>query len=388
MKIRTKTSDDGTLRAEHRVVLITGILGQLGQYLAFFLLSTGYCHAVIGLGLGSDRANLTSNILLPQLRKFIKSGEDVSSGGLFLFTGDMTDAKSLVALLLRFPQIGVIYNLAGISNPQVAERNPKLTMAVNFTGVVNLCGAVRLVQKHYSDFNPKIIHASTIAIYKGHELELNQPNPTFSETWEQVGAYRKSKGRADAYIRAMCETSQPLRAFNVLISNCASPLQLDGFVVTDLTGGVARFKSGEAGGPFLIRNLNATIDLCHAMDTARALYLIANQELRHPTRSYNVLVASGQKISVWNILQWACQEAYGPEVEVTTEVNGEETIVWLNGERLAVSPVILKEPDLTESCLIPTVLEGMEWAQEFTPKQTVADVMQSRLSQEAELVEV
>ena len=75
MKIRTKTSDDGTLRAEHRVVLITGILGQLGQYLAFFLLSTGYCHAVIGLGLGSDRANLTSNILLPQLRKFIKSGE-------------------------------------------------------------------------------------------------------------------------------------------------------------------------------------------------------------------------------------------------------------------------------------------------------------------------
>ena len=128
------TEDDiqPILNERKKIVLITGINGQDGSYLAEFLIEKGY--EVWGIVKRNSVAE-TQSTRIEKLRvnKLIK-----------LEYADMTDMASLVRVLLLCKP-DEIYNLAAQSHVRVSFDQPIYTTSVVGLGILNLLEAVRMV---------------------------------------------------------------------------------------------------------------------------------------------------------------------------------------------------------------------------------------------------
>src|SRR5678815_3483995 len=115
-------ADSGTGGVVMRA-LITGATGQDGSYLAQHLIQNGY--EVWGPVRGQD------NPRVPWLKSIVP--------GILLVSGDLIDEQSLSAAVSE-SNPDEIYNLAAISSPNLAWRQPVLT------GEVTALGALRLFE--------------------------------------------------------------------------------------------------------------------------------------------------------------------------------------------------------------------------------------------------
>jgi GDPmannose 4,6-dehydratase len=131
-------------------VLITGIAGQDGSYLAEYLLSLGY--QVFGIVRQKS-----------SLRNLDKVRDKVT-----LLYGDMRDEVSIQTAILK-AQPDEIYNLAGQVFVPLSWLSPNETMDINCGGLIRICKAVE-------DINTKIkiYHASTSEMFGNHNALLNE----------------------------------------------------------------------------------------------------------------------------------------------------------------------------------------------------------------------
>ena len=129
-------------------VLVTGVLGCLGAWVARAVLADG--DDVVGYDLGEDTARL--DLVL---------GED--AGRVTLVRGDITDLDALERVLDEH-EITRVVHLAALQVPFV-RANPPLGMRVNVAGTVNVFEAV----SKRLDRIPGVAYASSTAVYSASD---------------------------------------------------------------------------------------------------------------------------------------------------------------------------------------------------------------------------
>jgi GDPmannose 4,6-dehydratase len=257
-------------------VLITGITGQDGSYLAELLLEKGY--DVYGMMRRSSAPNLW------RIQHIVDR--------IVLKPADLLDQLSLLRLVDEV-RPAEIYNLAAMSFVPASWDQPMLTGEFNAQGVTRLLDAVRQV-----DPGIRIYQASSSEMFgKVREVPQTEQTPFYPRS-----PYGVSKVFAH-YITVNYRESYNLFAVSGMLFNHESPRRGLEFVTRKVSDGVARIKLGMAD-TLSIGNLDAQRDWGFAGDYVRAMWLMLQQE-----RPDDYVIATGVSHSVRNLVEIAFSHA-------------------------------------------------------------------------------
>jgi GDPmannose 4,6-dehydratase len=255
-------------------VLITGITGQDGAYLAKLLLSKGY--EVHGIKRRSSLFNTDRIDGLYQDRH-------ESNVKFKLHYGDLTDSGNLIRIIQEV-QPDEIYNLGAMSHVKVSFDTPEYTADADGIGALRLLEAIRILglSKH-----TKFYQASTSELYGlVQEVPQRESTPFYPRSPYAVAklyAYWITVNYREAY---------GMFASNGILFNHESPLRGETFVTRKITRAACRIALGLQGCVFM-GNLDAKRDWGHAEDYVRAMWLI----LQHH-KSDDFVIATGVTTTV------------------------------------------------------------------------------------------
>lgn len=252
-------------------VLITGVTGQTGSYLAEYLLEEGY--DVYGL-----------------VRHCSTKNDDRIKhlGKLKICYGDLTDSSSILNCIENIKP-DYIFNLAAQSHVHVSFSEPEYTANVTGVGVLRILDAVkRLNFKH-----TRILHAST------SEMFGNSPSPQ-----SELTILSPESPYAAAKVYAYHITRNYRKSYDMFISNSicfnhASERRGLTFVSRKITRAVAMIYSGFQN-ELRLGNIDTYRDWGHALDYAKAMLLI----LKHD-KPDDFIVATGETHCVREFLELA-----------------------------------------------------------------------------------
>jgi len=255
-------------------VLITGITGQDGSYLAELLLSNGY--KVVGV------ARRSSTVTYERIEHLL---DDIT-----VMQGDLQDQGSLLTLLEEYKPTE-IYNLAAQSFVPTSWSQPALTGDVTALGVTRILEAIRFVNKKI-----KFYQASSSEMF-GKVLEVPQK--------EDTPFYPRSPyGVAKVYghwITVNYRESFNLFATSGILFNHESPRRGLEFVTRKITDGVARIKL-DMQKELRLGNLESRRDWGFAGDYVKAMWMM----LQHDVPD-NFVIGTGETHSVREF----CEIAFG-----------------------------------------------------------------------------
>ncbi|MNW44196.1 GDP-mannose 4,6-dehydratase [compost metagenome] len=255
-------------------VLITGITGQDGSYLADLLLEKGY--KVFGL------RRRTSVPIMENIQHIEKEIEFID--------GDLMDLSSLIhAVKVADPD--EVYNLGAQSFVGTSWDQPILTGQVTALSVTNMLEAIRIVKPF-----ARYYQASSSEMF-GKVVETPQK--------ETTPFYPRSPyGVAKVYGHWMTvnyRESYNMYACSGILFNHESPRRGIEFVTRKITDAVARIKLGLQD-ELRLGNLDALRDWGYAKDYVECMWLMLQQE-----RPDDYVIATGETHSVREF----CEIAFG-----------------------------------------------------------------------------
>jgi len=220
--------------------LIYGILGQDGHYLSKFLSEKGYSVA------GVSR----TGAILPGAKAYAADLSGESKQYLFPIDDFSPDE---------------IYNLAGISNPRVADADPSLASKVNAMPAAEILKKI-LDEKSKARF----FQASSCYMFSGSQKvsESTAPSPG--------GAYGRSK--LEAHLAVAEARKKGAYACSGILFNHESPLRTLEFATRKISSAAAEFSLGRRTEPLLLGNLDVSRDWGFAGDYVEAMWLMLQQE--------------------------------------------------------------------------------------------------------------
>jgi GDPmannose 4,6-dehydratase len=234
-------------------VLITGITGQDGSYLAELLLEKGY--EVHGLIRRNSNFDIIPNI--QQIRQHVH-----------LHYSDLTDSTNLRNIMLKVKP-DEVYNLAAQSHVHVSFDVPEFTAETNAVGVLHILEAVRAL--HESGHPVRFYQASTSEMFgKVQEIPQKETTPFYP---------RSPYGVAKLYgywIVVNYRESYNLHASNGILFNHESPRRGETFVTRKITKSFSRVLRGEQQ-TVQLGNLDALRDWGHAKDFVEGMWLMLQQ---------------------------------------------------------------------------------------------------------------
>ncbi len=256
-------------------VLITGITGQDGSYLAELLLKKGY--RVWGL------VRRSSSFHTGRIEHLYKDPHDRPK--LRLIYGDLTDGGSL-SNIINDVKPDEVYNLGAQSHVRVSFDTPIYTVNTDALGTLRLLEAIRSSSKP-----PKFYQASSSEMYgKVAEMPQTEKTPFYPRSpygcakvysfWQTVN-YREAYG---------------LFACNGILFNHESPRRGETFVTRKITRAATRIKLGLQEKLYL-GNLDARRDWGFAGDFVEAMWLILQQD-----KPDDYVIATGEMHSVREFL--------------------------------------------------------------------------------------
>jgi GDPmannose 4,6-dehydratase len=255
-----------------RSVLITGITGQDGSYLAEFLLEKGY--RVFGLIRRSSTVNFERLVHLQDR--------------IDLVPGDLLDQNSLISAL-QVSQPQEVYNLASQSFVPTSWNQPVLTGEFTALGVTRILEAIRLV-----DPRIRFYQASSSEMFgMVRESPQNEDTPFYP---------RSPYGVAKLYghwITVNYRESYNLYAVSGILFNHESPRRGFEFVTRKVSYGAARIKLGLQH-KLKMGNLDAERDWGYAGDYVQAMWLMLQ-----PPEPHDYVIATGVTHSVRRLLEIA-----------------------------------------------------------------------------------
>ena len=294
-------------------VLITGITGQDGSYLAELLLEKGY--EVYGLVRRKSKLDFNN-------------AEHLKGEVTFLF-GDMTDSASLLRAM-EIAKPDEIYNLAAQSFVTTSWETPLSTADINAIGVTKLLEAVRLVKPE-----TRVYQASTSEMFgKVQAVPQNEKTPFYPRS-----PYGVSKLYGHWIIKNYRE-SYGMFACSGILFNHESERRGAEFVTRKITISVARIQAGlqeclELG------NLNASRDWGHSADYVRAMWLMLQQD-----KADDFVVATGETHTVRDFVSKAFRAA-GMELEFHGEgVKEFATLKGTNRVLVKVNPEFFRPAEV------------------------------------------
>ena len=253
-------------------VLITGITGQDGSYLAEFLLTKGY--RVVGM---VRRASTENFERIAHLRDRVE-----------LRQADLLDQLSLIELV-KDVQPDEIYNLAAQSFVPTSWQQPVLTAEFDAVGVSRMLEAMRLAAPQ-----ARFYQASSSEMF-GKVRETPQRETTPFHPRSPYGV-AKVYGH---YITVNYRESYGLFACSGILFNHESPRRGREFVTRKVSEGVARIALGQAR-ELTIGNLDARRDWGFAGDYVEAMWRMLQQAAPD-----DYVIATGESHSVRELLETA-----------------------------------------------------------------------------------
>ncbi|MFH1581641.1 MAG: GDP-mannose 4,6-dehydratase [Pseudomonadota bacterium] len=231
-------------------VLITGITGQDGSYLAEFLLGKGY--EVYGM------VRRSSTESYERINHIIDK--------VTLIQADLLDQLSLIEIL-KEARPDEIYNLAAQSFVPTSWNQPVLTGEFTALGVTRMLEAIRLVSP-----KAKFYQASSSEMFgKVRETPQSELTPFYP---------RSPYGVAKAYghfITVNYRESYDLFACSGILFNHESPRRGKEFVTRKISNAVAKIKLGRVKKLYL-GNLDAKRDWGFAGDYVEMMWLMLQQK--------------------------------------------------------------------------------------------------------------
>lgn len=275
-------------------VLITGITGQDGAYLAEFLLKKGY--EVHGM---KRRSSLFNTDRIDHLYQD-PHAEDLK---LLLHYGDLTDSMNITRLIQEV-QPDEIYNLAAMSHVHVSFQTPEYVGNADGLGTLRILEAVRLLGLTEKT---RIYQASTSELYGlVQEVPQSERTPFYPRSPYAVAklyAYWITVNYREAY---------NMHASNGILFNHESPIRGETFVTRKVTRALSRVALGMQD-KFYMGNLSSQRDWGHAKDYIKAMYLI----LQQPAPS-DYVIATGITTAIRDFITMAARE-----IGLTIEFKGE-----------------------------------------------------------------
>ncbi|MEA3326903.1 MAG: GDP-mannose 4,6-dehydratase [Chloroflexota bacterium] len=255
-----------------KIVLITGVTGQDGSYLAEFLLEKGY--KVVGM---VRRSSTVDYQRIAHIQEKIE-----------IVNGDLLDQGSLYDIFDAYHP-DEIYNLGGQSNVQLSWSQAVLTADSTALGVTRLLDCMRQVTP-----GARFYQASTSEIFgepdqspQNERTRLNPRNPYgVAKVYGHLitGNYRRQHG---------------LFAVSGILYNHESPRRGLDFVTRKITHGAAQIKLGLAA-ELHLGNLEAKRDWGFAGDYIKAMWSMLQQDAPN-----DYVIGTGQAHSVREFCQIA-----------------------------------------------------------------------------------
>lgn len=246
-------------------VLITGITGQDGSFLAEYMLGKGY--RVVGAVLDTSRA--------------ISSLPEILAHNVELVECGMLNLLRIVDVLMQY-RPSEIYNFAAHSSGIGMYDDPVNIGEVNGLGVTRMLEALRLANREI-----RFCQASSREIF-GEATETPQTEETTKSPRSPYGA---AKQYADSMI-AIYRKHFGIYACSAILFNHESPRRRLEFVTRKITHTAAMIKLGLAE-RLAIGNLDARRDWGYAGDAVRAMWLMLQQ-----LQADDYVVATGRTHSV------------------------------------------------------------------------------------------
>ncbi|QAY69039.1 GDP-mannose 4,6-dehydratase [Xylanimonas protaetiae] len=249
-------------------VLITGVTGQDGSYLAERLVAEGHeVHGVV----------LPSEVDVPLAE------------GVERHVADLAEIGAVGAVVSR-ARPDAVYNLAGISSVALSWREPELTARVTGGVVAELLAAVREVEEG-TGREVRFLQASSAEIFGA------------PETWPQTEAtpvapvtpYGAAKAFAHHLVQVFRGTG--MHASNVILYNHESPRRPTTFVTRKITSNVARIAV-RGTGTLALGNLAAVRDWGWAPDYVDAMVRALEHDLPG-----DYVVATGESRTVGDFVR-------------------------------------------------------------------------------------
>lgn len=253
-------------------VLITGITGQDGSYLADWLLEKGY--DVYGM------------VRRSSMEKFNRI--EHIKGKIQIKQADLLDQYSLIRLIEEIEPVEV-YNLAAMSFVPTSWSQPVLTAEFTAIGVTRILEAIRAV-------NPGI------KFYQASSSEMFGKVKTIPQNEETPFHPRSPYGVAKVYghwITVNYRESYGIKAYSGILFNHESPRRGIEFVTRKVTYNAAKIKLGVAR-ELRLGNLDAKRDWGYAGDYVRAMWMMLQQE-----RAEDFVIATGETHSVRELVEIA-----------------------------------------------------------------------------------
>ncbi len=265
-------------------VLITGITGQDGAYLAELMLKKNY--EVHGIKRRASQFN-TDRI------DHLYQDPHESNRRFVLHYGDLTDSTNLIRIIQQV-QPDEIYNLAAQSHVQVSFETPEYTANADALGALRLLEAIRILGL---EKKTKFYQASTSELYG-----LVQETPQTEKTpFYPRSPYAAAKLYA-YWITVNYREAYGIFGCNGILFNHESPIRGETFVTRKITRGLARIKLGFQDCLYL-GNLDGKRDWGHARDYVELMYLMLQQE-----QPKDYVIATGQQHSVRDFVNVAGRE--------------------------------------------------------------------------------
>ena len=263
-------------------VLISGITGQDGSFLAEFLLAKGYqVHGIVRRASTFNTERLDS----------IYADPHEQSARLYLHYGDVTDGSGLRHVIAKV-QPHEIYNLAAQSHVRVSFDQPEYTGDVVAIGTLRLLDAVRdYIQNTGQPI--RFYQAGSSEMFGASKPPQNEATPFYPRS-----PYAVSKVAAHWYAVNYRE-AYGLFISNGILFNHESERRGETFVTRKITRGLARIKLGLQQKLFL-GNLDARRDWGYAADYVEAMWMMLDA-----AEPGDYVVATGESHSVREFLEAA-----------------------------------------------------------------------------------
>lgn len=268
-----------------RKVLISGVTGQDGSYLAELLVDKGY--EVHGI---KRRASSFNTQRIDQL---------INDGRIKLHYGDLTDTSNLTRIIKNI-EPDEVYNLAAQSHVAVSFECPEHTADVDAIGTLRLLEAIRFLGL---ETKTRFYQASTSEIYGlVQETPQRETTPFYPRSPYAVAklySYWITVNYREAYGMYAC---------NGILFNHESPRRGETFVTRKITRGLANISLGIEKCLYM-GNINALRDWGHAKDYVRMQWMMLQQD-----DPEDYVIATGKQYSVREFIIWSAN-ALGIDIE-------------------------------------------------------------------------
>ena len=316
-----------------KVVLITGITGQDGSYLAELLLSKGYeVHGIVRRVALEDETHR-----LWRIREILK---DIN-----LHAGSLESYASLFNIILRIKP-SEIYHLAAQSYVGYSFEDEFSTLNININGTHYLLSAV----KEFAASKVKFYFAGSSEMFgKVKAIPQNENtifNPRSAYGISKVTGYHLVKNYREAY---------KLHASNGILFNHESPRRGFEFVTRKISHTAAKIKKGSKE-KLKLGNINAKRDWGHAKDYVEAMWLMLQKD-----NPEDYVIGTGKEHSVEDFAKKAFAHVglnYKDHIEIDKNLIRPSEVDTLLADYTKAKKNLNWEPKISFDDLVITMVEN------------------------------